>query len=145
MAIATAEFAEAPGLAPAYADLIGKPFRWGGRGPDFYDCYGLVEELSRRIGQQVPDYLSPQVQEHIASLIGRSIPYWQPCECGPGAVATIRVRQVEEGRMKTLVSHVGMVLPHGKLIHAWDRAGGVCVERIDMWQCHITGFYRFPQ
>lgn len=129
----------------SYGDLIGKPFAWKARGPDAYDCYGLVEELSRRMGLKVPDYLSPTVHEDIAALIGRSIPYWTPCAEEPGAVATIRVLHSTPEGMKTLVSHVGMVLPHERLIHSWQRSGGVCVEPLEPWRRRISGFYRFPQ
>ena len=33
-----------------YADLIGVPFRFGARGPDEYDCFGLTKEVLRRQG-----------------------------------------------------------------------------------------------
>lgn len=39
-----------------FTDLIGKPFEALGRGPDGYDCWGLVMEVSKRFGQEVPDY-----------------------------------------------------------------------------------------
>ena len=39
-----------------YRDLIGKPFQALGRGPEAYDCWGLVIEVARRIGIEVPDY-----------------------------------------------------------------------------------------
>ena len=32
------------------SDLIGKPFKWGARGPDAYDCAGLTEEVLSRYG-----------------------------------------------------------------------------------------------
>ena len=31
-------------------DLVGKPFLHCGRGPDAYDCFGLVLEVLRRVG-----------------------------------------------------------------------------------------------
>lgn len=39
-----------------YQDLIGKPFQDLGRGPDAYDCWGVVLEVSKRLGNNVPDY-----------------------------------------------------------------------------------------
>lgn len=37
------------------AELIGKPFILGGRGPQYYDCWGLVREgLRRGWGLEVP-------------------------------------------------------------------------------------------
>ena len=129
--------APAPGFSAPYADLIGKPFAWKGRGPDVFDCYGLVEEMERRHGRRVPDYLSPTTFETISALVETSQKFWTPCEQGPGAVVTIRI-----GRY---VSHVGIVLPYGQMLHSWERSGGVCVERIDEWQRRITGAFRFPQ
>lgn len=39
-----------------FHDLLGKPFEALGRGPDSYDCWGLVIEVSKRLGREVPDY-----------------------------------------------------------------------------------------
>ena len=36
-------------------DLLGKPYKVHGRGPDSYDCYGLVIEVERRLGRIIPD------------------------------------------------------------------------------------------
>jgi len=33
-----------------YDDLIGKPFKFGARGPEYYDCFGLAKEIFRRHG-----------------------------------------------------------------------------------------------
>lgn len=133
----TADLAPAPGLRVDYADLIGKPFEWGARGPNSFDCYGLVTEVLRRAGQEIPDYLHPRVQEEIAAMVETHSSHWVPCVEGPGAVVSIRI-----GR---LVSHVGIVLPYGRLLHCWERSGGVVVERMDEWKRRIVGYYRFPK
>jgi cell wall-associated NlpC family hydrolase len=36
-------------------DLLGKPYKVHGRDPDGYDCYGLVIEVERRLGRNLPD------------------------------------------------------------------------------------------
>jgi hypothetical protein len=36
--------------------LIGKPFERYGRGPDVYDCWGIVIESGRMMGLKTPDY-----------------------------------------------------------------------------------------
>lgn len=36
-------------------DLLGKPYKVHGRGPEGYDCYGLVIEVERRLGRELPD------------------------------------------------------------------------------------------
>lgn len=40
--------------ALAYRDLLGKPFAWGARGPDSFDCLGVVYEVLSRAGIAVP-------------------------------------------------------------------------------------------
>ena len=39
-----------------FSDLVGKPFKWGGRGPESFDCWGLVRfAFERATGIQVED------------------------------------------------------------------------------------------
>lgn len=42
-------------LEVPYRDLLSKPFRWGARGPDFFDCLGLGYEINRRAGKNVDE------------------------------------------------------------------------------------------
>jgi cell wall-associated NlpC family hydrolase len=122
-----------------FDDLIGKPFELGGRGPDTYDCWGLVAEMLRRMGQSPPDLNSPAEHERMALLaISQSVsPIWTPCDPKPGAVVTLRT-----GRH---AGHVGMLLPAGQFIHCWERAGGVCVEPFAEWQRRALGFFRLTK
>jgi len=39
-----------------FRDLIGKPYEDLGRGPDSYDCWGVVIEVGKRLGIEIPDY-----------------------------------------------------------------------------------------
>ena len=39
-----------------FDDLIGVPFRTHGRDTDGFDCYGLAIEVSRRYGNELPDF-----------------------------------------------------------------------------------------
>lgn len=121
---------------PDYTDLIGKPFKYGGRGPEFYDCYGLVMELHKRAGKTIPDVLSPSEQAKIASLVETEVPAWTACERAPGAVLTMRI-----GRH---VSHVALVISGTKFIHVWSQGAlGVAVERISEWERRIVGCYQY--
>ena len=36
-------------------DLLGKPYKAHARGPEAYDCYGLVIEVEKRLGHTMPD------------------------------------------------------------------------------------------
>lgn len=35
--------------------MLGKPYKVHGRGPDSFDCYGLVIEVEKRLGRELPD------------------------------------------------------------------------------------------
>lgn len=132
------DLAAAPNIQFEYGDLIGCPFRLGARGPDEFDCYGLVMELYRRAGQSVPDYRSPEVLAKVAAIVDEKRELWTPCSPGPGAVMVIRAMGV--------LSHVAVLLPYDRMIHVWERSHGVCVEPIEPWKRRIVGYYRYdPQ
>lgn len=116
-------------------DLVGTPFAFGGRGPAAYDCYGLVMECSRRNGVTIPDFGFDSNQALISAMMGATLPQWQETTAAPGAVALLRV-----GRF---VSHVGYLVDADRMIHTWDKSGGVTVERLDVWKQRIVGFYKY--
>lgn len=39
-----------------FTDLIGKPFEFGSRGPNTFDCYGLCMEVYKRLGKMLPEH-----------------------------------------------------------------------------------------
>lgn len=54
---------------------IGKPWEAGGRGPESYDCYGLVAEVqARHFGRQLPlvDGIEPTDQRAVAQAMARA-------------------------------------------------------------------------
>jgi cell wall-associated NlpC family hydrolase len=115
-------------------DLIGKPFRFGGRGPDYYDCYGLVREIMARRGIEVPDYTSPTKGAQIIAAMLSGRVSWQQVGVRPHCVALIRL---------PASMHVGYMLRPDLMIHAWERSGGVLIERMPDWKHRIVGFYDY--
>ncbi|HEV7284694.1 MAG TPA: NlpC/P60 family protein [Kaistia sp.] len=123
-----------------HADLIGRPFAYGGRGPEAYDCYGLVMEMWRRVhGTELPDYGSPEklalISLHMHRAAGRD--WVRVDDFTPGSVVLFRV----EG----FGAHVGFVLPYRRFLHAWHETGGVTREALDTadWRERRIGCYRF--
>lgn len=107
---------------PEYLDLLGMPYERGARGPDSYDCYGLVKEMFDRAGNPVPDFDAPGTLEEIEALISDKSRKWRRVPIGTvGALLTFRV----EG----YGAHVGFMLPNDRFIHAWE-ATGVTTERL---------------
>ena len=65
-----------------YADLIGKPFLWRGRGEGGLDCFGLVLEMFKRTGQVLPQLNTPSNLAAVSAMAAVQFanPDWQPCE-----------------------------------------------------------------
>lgn len=127
--------------ALAYIDLIGRPFEFGARGPEAYDCWGLVMAVSRRFGRELPDFGAG-------------------CEFDPTAIHTVfkrvrtagrRVGSAQQGDVVTLnyphpgwMGHVGIVVAPNLFLHARSSTGSIC-ERLDapQWRRRIEGFYTY--
>ncbi len=117
-------------------DLIGKRFEWGGRGPDSFDCYGLVREIHLRHGVEIPDYKSTKAGGEIIAMMlsATETEMWQPCPEKSGAVALIKLPKS---------MHVGILLPFGRMIHCWEGSNGVLIEKMSDWNRRVIGYYEF--
>lgn len=115
-----------------FCDLIGAPFEYGGRGPEEYDCYGLLMEMYKRIGIDIPDYgSSSQGAEIIAMMMGK-VHEWR--EVGPILGCTILIKL-------PMSMHVGFLLPYKKFIHTSRSTGGVTIEYLRNWERRVLGYY----
>ena len=102
---------------------IGKPFVWGGRSDDAYDCWGLVLRVYRLLGWPHPgDWASPDEAARtacVADIMEREFrgSDWVRVEHpSPGDVAALSTR--------TKLHHVGVVTPFG-IMHTNRRHGVV--------------------
>lgn len=126
-------------LQVPYADLLGKPFRYGGRGPEAFDCYGLAIELRRRAGLPMPeDYLSCSDLQKIGSSIedGISRFAFEIPEPRPCCLVTFHLHPA-------YTTHLGFVLADClRFVHVMERTP-VAVERLDSleWHAKISGFF----
>lgn len=118
-----------------YSDLIGVPFKYGGRGGSF-DCYGLIRELLHRRGIEVPDYQSPTNQYVIGCLMAGELRLWK-------RVDDETLYSIMLVRIGVNNSHVAMYLGENKFIHTYEASGGVCVERLSDWRQRVEGFYQY--
>lgn len=120
-------------------DLMFKPYQKGGRGPETYDCYGLLRECWRRAhGVELPDFQSHTDRVLNAVLFQDGIRAWRRVEARPGTAVLLRIDGVG--------SHIGFMLDDFWFIHAWE-GGNNCVvkERVALWekQRQVLGFYEF--
>ena len=115
------------------ADLIGKPYRLGGRGPDDYDCAGLAIALQSRQGRAVAIPDSPQEKEdRVAAMLRILRSGWLEIPA-PQVGCLVFLRQ----------AHVGTMIDRIRFVHCTSADGSVFVERLDdpEWRRSVGGFY----
>ena len=99
-------------MALAFAKAaIGKPYRYGAAGPNAFDCSGLVMSAFKKAGVRLPRTSAAQSQ------VG----------------APVRRDQLQPGDLLffyTPVSHVGIYLGEGKMVHASTSGQPVKISRI---------------
>jgi len=125
------------------SDLMDKPYAENGRGPEFYDCWGLFLEIARRLDRFLPGYDTPkngneknELFETLKDLYGHKIE-----EPQPWCAVVFRVFE-DDGKEKW---HIGHVLADGRsFIHITEKTS-VCITSLKhkYWQMFIEGFYRY--
>lgn len=111
----------------------GKPYVYGAKGPDAFDCSGLMQAAWAHAGVPISAGTVSQVHD------GRAVAELSQLQPGdllfiPGA----------EGSPST-PRHVGMYLGHGMLLSAFDEKTGIVVERLDEWGGQIVAIRRVAE
>lgn len=108
-------------------EQMGKPYVWGGSGPDSFDCSGLVYYCLNQAGysisrQTAASYAENEAWERINSI--------SELEVGD----LMFFRQADESS----ISHVGIYIGNNMLIHASYSNGRVLITTITNW--YTTNF-----
>lgn len=127
-------------IAP-WQDLVGKAYRHGGRGPDAYDCLGLVLAVQRRAGFGVRDPLEAYRDGKAGhDFRAEWASTWRPVD-SPRLYDAVLLRLADP---ETGVDgwHVGVIVEPGRAIHA--SRNGVVVTRLSRWAeaGAIRGYWR---
>lgn len=124
-------------------ELIGRPYKPGGRGPNFYDCWGLCMEVARRAGKKLPDYDDPFSESGRRELIESQ--------------KQSKFKRIKKYKPLSLVLfhffddkdcerwHIGTVLEDGRrFIHITAKCS-VCTVSLKhpFWSTCIEGFYEY--
>lgn len=129
-----------------YGDLIGVPFRNRGRNVKTgLDCYGLVMEIYRRQGINIPEYTADfDNLEKVNALITEGVAIksnWRRVE---GELPVPCLVAIRFGVPKGMVNHTGCYIGNGRFIHIRQNIG-VCVDSINSpaWKHVIEGCFEY--
>jgi hypothetical protein len=123
--------------ARLYADLLGKPFARGARGPEAYDCLGLALEMARRLGYRFPDFVS--CEDTLHAELGQGACSLADCPRiavpEPGCVALLRMGPDQH--------HLAFFIDRFRMIHTTAATGCVIERALEpLWKRRILGYYR---
>lgn len=124
---------------------VGKPFQEKGRGPDEFDCWGLVRWVYKNDHPDniiVPSYLecydTTNDRDKLADVIfDETQAHWKEPDTPKEFDAIVL-------RMRGVPMHVGIVTKPGHMLHCAQGIGTVH-ERFDSirWANKVLGFYRY--
>lgn len=116
-------------IAATAQQLVGSPYRFGGSGPEDFDCSGLVFYVHRENGIDVPRTAAEQF------LLARPV---MLDELQAGDLIFFRNGGPE-------VNHVGVYVGKGAMVHAPKTGRPVTHVRLDRdyYAAHFAGFGRF--
>jgi len=95
----------------------GKPYLWGGTGPDAWDCSGLVQWAFRQAGVNLPRTTWEQAK------VGMPVPLWA---LSPGDVIILN----------SDASHVGIYAGFGQVFNAYGRGVPVGLAPLAQWDIY---------
>lgn len=108
----------------------GKPYVWGAKGPDAFDCSGLVQAAWAHAGVSIPAGTYAEAKSGDA-VVGMD-------ELQPGDLLFI------PGSDGTAANpgHVGMYIGQGLIVNAYDEKTGIVVDSIDHWRGQVVAIRR---
>lgn len=110
------------------------------------DCLGLVRGVWREIygcePEKVPPYTADWAEagrrEQLIEAALRHMKQLEASEARPGDLLVFRWRHHVPAK------HVGIAMPHGRMIHAQDRARVCEVALNGWWRRHLAAAFAFP-
>lgn len=137
------------------AAWVGTPYGDRGRGPDAYDCWGLVQTVfAVQYGIALPsyadDYPASVAGEAIEAVIDRECRAWHAVveKVGNEPIPATARQRAREGDVVVLRvlgrrMHCGVALDGDRFVHVLFGSQG-CVERMSdrLWERRVEGIYR---
>lgn len=128
-----------------WAGYVGLPFADGGRGPEAYDCWGLVRAVyARELGIELPAY--GEISARDLARVSRAMGTGQAEDCwrvveSPRPHDVVLMRAAAGSRA---VVHVGVAVDPHRLLHVEAATSAVVVPMAHLSVAgRITGFRRY--
>lgn len=123
-------------------ELIGRPYKAGGRGPGDFDCWGLCMYIAERTGAPLPDLSVPADQQAQTDLVRQERGHFRPLRRAvAGCLVLFRIID-DRDKVKW---HVGVVLADRQhFIHTTEKLG-VHIASLNRqpWKLFTEGFYLY--
>ena len=123
------------------SDLIGRPYKAGGRGPANYDCWGICMAAAVRAGIKMPDIEVPDGDELKGKALAdqKQSNFRRLDAARPFSIALFRIID-DDSQIKW---HVGLVLENCRnFIHTTGKMGANISSLTDpVWRLFLEGFY----
>ncbi|MFD0659873.1 C40 family peptidase [Thermocatellispora tengchongensis] len=94
---------------------VGDPYRWGGTGPNAFDCSGLVQYAWRKAGVPIPRVTHSQYARIRTKVSFKNLK--------PGDLLFFRGK-----------GHVGMYIGKGRMVHSPSSGKTVRIEKLNGWR-----------
>lgn len=124
-----------------FRDLIGLPFIDGGRDPSIgLDCWGLIMEVTRRMGIELPDYhIQCFDAESIISQVKKDRNKWTKVTAPSKGCIVGMARSVE---FPDSINHFGVCINSNTFLHSVEKAGVVSTRvNNSLFKKSIKGYY----
>lgn len=121
---------------------VGLPWADGGRGPEYFDCYGLVRwvylyEYGIELPSLSEEYSSALEKEEVSAIVNSEPWFAEPTnEPKEGDVVVLRVKGES--------AHIGLVVEPGRMLHTRFNTGSI-IESYGgiVWRHRVQGFLRW--
>lgn len=127
------------------SELIGKPYKHNGRGPDYFDCYGLVKYIYKEfLDIELPEYIDYKQdwykKENVLSTqLNKFSDLWYAVK----APIEWDILTFSHG-VEKVTNHCGIYIGFDKMIHCYEN-NPVLIDRISRpyWKKNMTGIMRY--
>lgn len=126
-----------------FIDLLNKPFKLNGRGPEFFDCYGLYLEVNKRLGNIIPDIeeLAIHTSKVINDNVDRYIGKWEKIKPEDKQVGDAILFK-EPGQ--DFYNHIGVVISKYEFMQISEDKPVHIINFSHPWfKSSVKGFYRY--